>query len=50
MAKADCELCEIAGYRSCDYCGNVVFEHNKSGKALGLDVCGYCEEDKVVAL
>jgi len=47
MAKADCGFCEAAGHRACDLCGGVVFEHNTAGLALGIDMCGYCEEDRV---
>lgn len=25
MADADCEMCEVMGYRTCDVCGGVVF-------------------------
>jgi hypothetical protein len=38
MSEADCGLCEMAGYRTCDLCGNVAFERGP----LGIDICGYC--------
>lgn len=40
MAEADCELCRMAGYRSCDVCGGPVFVAG----AL-LDVCDNCRAD-----
>lgn len=39
MATADCEMCALMGYRSCDKCGNVVFERS----ALGVDLCEWCK-------
>lgn len=39
MAAADCVICELMGYRSCDECGNPVFPEN--GPA-GRELCGYC--------
>ena len=38
MAEADCDLCKDLGYRSCDQCGQPVFEPT----AFGPDLCGYC--------
>lgn len=43
MAEADCELCRMAGYRSCDVCGGPVFVAG----AL-LDVCDYCRSDGAI--
>lgn len=41
MAKADCPFCEMAGYRSCDVCGDPVFPPFQTDM-LGRDLCGYC--------
>jgi hypothetical protein len=41
MAEPDCGLCALAGYRSCDRCGGVVF----TPSPLGIDLCGYCRQD-----
>lgn len=38
MADADCEMCEMMGYRSCDICTGPVF-HPIPGAAR--DFCGY---------
>lgn len=38
MGAPDCGICEVLGYRSCDRCGDVVFDLSP----LGLEVCGYC--------
>lgn len=38
MAEADCDLCRLAGYRSCDECGGVVMKPSP----LRRDVCEYC--------
>lgn len=47
MAEADCAFCAASGYRSCDRCGNIVFEYNPS--ALGVELCGYCLDDDAAA-
>lgn len=39
MAEADCDLCRMAGYRSCDLCGDVVFERGPL-----LDLCPSCRQ------
>lgn len=43
MAEADCGLCRMAGYRSCDVCGGPVFPPFRTN-AFGsrVDLCGYC--------
>lgn len=41
MADPDCDLCAMAGYRSCDSCGGVVFKPLSTAFGL-IDVCGYC--------
>lgn len=44
MAKADCPICEAAGYRSCDVCGNPIFE-DQGRDAFGRELCAYCLTD-----
>jgi len=39
MSEADCELCRLAGLRTCDTCGGVSFEPRTG---IGFDVCGWC--------
>jgi hypothetical protein len=41
MAKADCPVCEMSGFRSCDVCGNPVFPPFDRSP-LGVDLCAYC--------
>lgn len=41
MAEADCGMCALMGYRSCDRCGTPVFDPVPGAVE---DVCGYCEE------
>lgn len=50
MAEADCELCLMVGYRSCDECGSPVFPHVvRQSVAAGLgELCGYCLEERGV--
>ena len=45
MAEADCELCRMMGYRSCDVCGNVVFPANLADSPKGRELCAYCLND-----
>jgi len=44
MGKPHCAGCEMMGYRSCDVCGNPVFEVVQH--PLGLELCAYCRDDK----
>ena len=41
MSAADCDLCEMLGYRTCDSCGEIAW---KPGP-LGIDYCAYCCPD-----
>jgi len=40
MSSADCGTCEMLGYRTCDACGQIVFEPHTS--PLGVDFCPSC--------
>lgn len=42
MAAADCEMCGLLGYRSCDECGSPVFPDNVARSPLGRELCAYC--------
>lgn len=42
MAAADCGMCELLGFRSCDVCGNPVFTETPGEK----DLCVYCISDE----
>lgn len=47
LAKADCALCEMMGYRSCDTCGNPIMPDQDTGvlpapDSFGRDLCVYC--------
>lgn len=44
MAKADCPICEASDYRSCDACGNPIFE-DRGRDAFGRELCAYCLTD-----
>lgn len=46
MGKADCDICESLGYRSCDVCSGVVFDpvEGRGPYGRGADLCGYCRE------
>lgn len=49
MAEPDCEICEASGYRSCDLCGNVVFEPWRSPLGILREWCAYCVEERQTA-
>jgi len=41
MGKADCDICETLGYRSCDRCGGILFTA-PARTPLGLELCADC--------
>jgi hypothetical protein len=45
MAAADCGLCEMAGYRSCDECEGPVF---RPVPGALRDFCGYCDPANLI--
>lgn len=44
MGAADCDMCEMAGYRTCDCCGQP-YRPGLDGRtsAFGVDVCAECD-------
>jgi hypothetical protein len=47
LAKADCALCAMMGYRSCDECGNPIMPTGDPGafpttNSFGRELCVYC--------
>lgn len=42
MAAPDCDLCALMNYRSCDTCGNPIFDRWRS--PMGVELCADCRQ------